>query len=89
MMASVTKVEILPKAFEYDGCTIYLLEVIKTGTPEYIAVVAFEYEGMKTRPFSIPFKTREELRAKILAEIAKLKMYIYTMGKDKVREVLR
>jgi len=90
----VSKLDILvlPITLEFDGCYAHLLEVLKHEKPnmprEFTAVVSIECGNIRTRPFSLTCRTNDELKAKIEAEITKLKYAIMLYGEDFVREMV-
>ena len=93
MLEDKSKLHILPLTMDVDGFKVHLLEVLKNtlpdGTPQYFAVVRIEKDDFSTRNFTIPCRSTQELKAKLMAEIAKIRYVMFTYGKDFAKKVAR
>lgn len=80
---------VLPVTLEFDGCYAHLLEILKHEYPnmpkQFTAVVSIECGDVRTRPFSLTCRSNDELKAKIEAEIAKLKYSLMLYGEEFVK----
>lgn len=80
---SVATVQIAPTEMKVDNCRVTILEALKTevlGERWYHIVVTVNCRGVQTKPFTIDARNAREFRAKLLVEIAKLKMLIHMYG---------
>jgi hypothetical protein len=79
-MQRIVTVHLAPSELTVDGCRVAILEALKTKVLDeelHHIVVAISCKGVHTKPFTIDARTPREFRAKLKAEIAKLKMLIY------------
>ncbi len=91
MSTTKNTINILPVTFEADGCLVHLLEVLKAelfGKKMFHAAVRIECDGLKTKVFTIDARSNEELKAKILVEISKLKLIRFLYGDTFTQEVI-
>ena len=83
---------ILPLSFEAEGCIVHLLEVLRSknpdGTNEYHVVLKIQCNDIESKVFDLSVKNTRELKAKILAEITKLKLMVLVHGKEFARRVI-
>ena len=86
------KLTILPMSFELEGCTVYILETIKTkrvdGSEEYHVTVKIKWNNIESKIFSLDVKDNKELKAKLLAEISKMKLMKYILGDDLTKKII-
>lgn len=84
-------VQLAPLRVEMDGCTVTILEVVKSrvlDTTFYHVVLKLCCGSVETRPFTIDVRSTRELRAKLLVEISKLKALILLYGEEYARRVV-
>lgn len=69
-----------PIQFSLDGCKVTIYEVLRsqlvTGKTYYHVNLSLEYRGKKSKRFSIDVTSTEDLRKRLLVEIAKFKWMI-------------
>jgi len=81
-----------PFYIEVDGCKVQVLEVLKSqltfGETWYHVVVSIEYNGIKSRRYSISVKDTKDLINKLKTEITKIKFIHYAYGIDEVKRLI-
>jgi len=84
-------IHVTPLTVMLDGCLVHIIEVIRSklfDTKWYHVVLRIDCGTIKTRTFTIPARSNRELKEKIRAEIAKIKMLAFVAGPDFAREVV-
>lgn len=78
-----------PFSIEIDGVEVEVLEVLKTelvsGDTWYHVVVCINYDGIRSRRYSLDVRSMEELVNKLKVEITKIKFIDYAYGRLAVR----
>jgi len=77
-----------PLVVDLKNAKAYILEAFKTSL-SYHFVVVIEYNGVRSRPFTIDARTTRELATKLRVEAAKLRIIRHTLGDEFLREVVR
>lgn len=85
------KVHALPIAVRVDGFTVYILEVMKGRLPnnreQYFVTCRIKKGDFETRNFTIFCRDTQELKAKLLIEVAKIRYLMWLHGKDFAKRV--
>ena len=84
-------IQVPPVVFAAEGCLVHILEVLQHRAPwgdEYSVAVKLDCGKISTRVFNLTVRNEEELKAKILAEITKLKMMRLVYGDELTQEVV-
>ena len=78
---------ITPVDVEVDDCVVTILEVAKLKLPweEYQASVQIKCGNTVSRVFQISFRDKEELKQKMITEVAKLKYLLLLHSKDELK----
>ena len=88
----MSTVQILPLTFEAEGCEVTLLEILKSrlpnGTVWYHAVCRVRCGNIESKTFCIDARNNEELKAKLLTEITKLKLMRLLYGDEFTKKVV-
>jgi len=81
-----------PFTCEIDGIPVTVLEILKrkivSGDTWYLAVVTIDYKGIKSRRYTIPVKSEEDLINKLKIEITKIKFIDYGYGIEEVKRLI-
>ncbi|RLE65532.1 MAG: hypothetical protein DRJ38_03540 [Thermoprotei archaeon] len=76
----MTRVIVPPAVVELDGARVYILEVTERtwirGEKRFLVTCMIEYAGYCSPKFTLDVASNEELKAKLQAEIAKMKLAI-------------
>jgi len=77
-------VRLTPFIVEIDGAKVYVLEIVPKrdirGKEFYFVTVLVEWNGVRSKPFTLHCYTNDELITKLRAEIAKLKLSNFLLG---------
>lgn len=88
----MSTIQILPVTFEVEGCEVTLLELLKSRLPDgtvwYHAVCMVKCGNIESKTFCIDARSNEELKAKLLTEITKLKLMRLLYGDEFARRVV-
>jgi hypothetical protein len=78
---------ITPIDIEVDDCIVTILEVAKLKLPweQYQASVQVKCKDVVSRVFQVDFKDKEELKQKLLTEVAKFKYALLVYGKQELK----
>ncbi|RLC63536.1 MAG: hypothetical protein DRI48_08365 [Chloroflexi bacterium] len=83
---------ITPFFIEVDGVQVEILEVLKSqlisGDTWYHVVVSINYNGIKSRRYSLDVKDIKDLTNKLKIEITKIKFIDYAYGIDEVKRLI-
>ena len=85
------KVQIPPFTVVVDNCLVHILEVLEHRLPwgeEYTVSMRVDCGNIRTRVFNLTVKNTQELKAKILAEITKLRLMRYIYGDKYTQEIV-
>jgi len=76
----MTRVIVPPAVVELDGAKVYILEVTSRrwldGKTHYLVTCFIEIGDKRSQVFSLDVTSNEELKAKLRAEIAKMKLVL-------------
>ena len=84
-------VQIPPVTLIADNCLVHILEVLRHETPwgeEFTVAVKLDCGKISTRVFDLTVRNEKELKAKILAEITRLKMMRLVYGDEITQEIV-
>lgn len=84
-------VHLPPFIIDMGPCKAHVLEVLRHDAPwgtEYTVALKLQCGGVKTRVFNLTVQNTEQLKAKILAEAAKLRIMRFIYGEEYTREVV-
>ena len=84
-------IQVPPFTLAVDGCLVTILEVLKHEAPwgtEYTVALRADCGKISSRVFSLTVRDEEELKAKIKAEIAKLKIMRLELGDELTQEIV-
>jgi len=81
-----------PFVIEIDGVPVEIIEVLKSelvsGDTWYHIVVSINYNGIKSRRYSLDVKDIKDLTNKLKIEITKIKFIHYAYGIDEVKRLI-
>ncbi|RLF08426.1 MAG: hypothetical protein DRJ60_00405 [Thermoprotei archaeon] len=90
-MLTFDKVHALPLTVKVDNFTVYILEVMKyrlpNGKESYVVTCKIKKDDFETRSFPIFCRDTNELRAKLLIEVTKIRYLMWLHGKDFAKRV--
>lgn len=84
-------VQLPPFTVIVDNCLVHVLEVLRHNTrwgTEYTVALRVECGAVSSRVFNLTVRNEKELKAKILAEVTKLRLMKYVYGKEFTQEVV-
>lgn len=90
-MATRSIVHLPPFTIDVKGCLVDILEALEHQAPwgkEYTVSMRIRCGGITTRVFNLTVRNNDELKAKILAEIAKLKIMLLELGHDNTQQIV-
>lgn len=85
------QVQLPPLVIEVDNCLAHILEVLRHDAPwgtEYTVSIKLECGPVRTRVFNLTVENTEQLKAKLLAEVTKLRLMRFIYGDDHTREIV-
>ena len=92
MPEAMVTVQIPPVSFAADGCLVHILEVLRStapdGNPLYHVALKIQCGPIESKVFNLTVKNNRELKAKILAEITKIKLMRMVYGDEFTRRVI-
>jgi len=82
----MTRVVVPPVLVELDGAKVYILEITKhewvNKQKRFLVTVFVEWNGFRSPIFTLDVESNAELKAKLRAEIAKMKFIIMSGKHD-------